>query len=683
MVDSSNLRKSPLISHFPRLLLSLFVFGVALWLYTSTTRAGFSLENGDFTEMQRASYRLGIARSTGYPIYTLLGYIASHLGETLDQNPYTWVTYSSAAATALAVLLFFQLALRLAPASLAVAITLALAFSNTLWHNATVPDVQGLNAVSVVGMVWMLVVHLQEPRRIYPLVGLAFFAGLSLANHRTGALVLPAALVGIILTGAWLRLSWKQWLMLVLVFALPLTSYTYLYIRARDPHVVFSTRPTWFPAGLGQEEVTDIIIGKNQSGQSLGTFYKFPQDDFSARFDFVHDNLTSDLTRYGVWLGVIGLLLLLVVHWRLGLVMVIYSLTWLIFLMGWRLEKGVLYQYPLVIALVIGITVLGGILAQGIIGGLHYMRKASQSWRLLLDGRKRPLAFNLITLLSLPIFALAFHLYHTNRPIRTFHDPKNPLTGQYVYDQMKQLPPDSMLWAITWSSETFILLEYLDTAGRQDVLPRETALWWVPLDDMRNPNFTTYIGPTMRSMYNFFDGATWFPQESGLAFAGTGSQLFIQALPKNDPRIQQQADAATPLHFPIAPEVELYSYHIETRNDGIFIALYWRAIQPIQTHYSVYTHLRQYAVECQEDTVLRLLSQDDAYTPVEGAYATWLWSENEIVKDTYLIPWPDGTLPSSGLAIALGMTQNGQRMNEFCIPYNDINTSPRLRFIGG
>ena len=73
---------------------------------------------------------------------------------------------------------------------------------------------------------------------------------------------------------------------------------------------------------------------------------------------------------------------------------------------------------------------------------------------------------------------------------------------------------------------------------------------------------------------------------------------------------------------------------------------------------------------------MRLLSQDDSRDPVEGAYPTIFWEEGEIVKDTYFIPWPSEPLPSNGVAVTVGLTLNGERMEEFCLPLQGENGYP-------
>src|SRR6185295_12888637 len=97
--------------HLPDIICSLLIFVFALGLYLHTAAPGLVYEGGvsvDSAEIQRASYHLGIIHSTGYPIYTVLAFVMSRIGEVLGQSPYTWITYFSALCTALALVVFFR-----------------------------------------------------------------------------------------------------------------------------------------------------------------------------------------------------------------------------------------------------------------------------------------------------------------------------------------------------------------------------------------------------------------------------------------------------------------------------------------------------------------------------------------------------------------------------------------------
>ncbi|MBI5927930.1 MAG: DUF2723 domain-containing protein [Chloroflexi bacterium] len=631
----------------PRWIISVLIFGTALWLYTSTAVPGLVVGGGvesESAELQRVANRLGIAHSTGYPIYTLVGYGAARLGEGLNQNPYTWITYSSALASAVALVLFFQLALLVACPQAALGATGLLMASNTIWHISTIPETQALHAISLVGLFWLMLLHLYQPQKFGPLVGMGFLAGLGLANHRTIVLAFPAVGLAMLLAGTWRHLKFKQWLILGVVLILPILSYSYIYLRVNtDPHVVFSTRPSWFPAEMNNQIATDVIRGKLQTGEGLEGNIRFPKDDFTERLDFVRHNLQAELTTVGFWAGMLGLALLGLKNWRIGLVLLAYLIPWLIFLMAWRLDwKAVVYQHALVMPLIVGLMVLA-------------------SWPIYLVKKwKSPVLFSI---LALPLIWLAIHTYLQNHPAR---DLSNDHRGDEYLAQIDYLTDGAVVFGGGWSPETFILLEFLDNHHRTDLLPLDSRNVDDVIQEASNLNRDTYITPFFRSIFGLYVGSTWI-QERGVAFSGTYTDIFLQVRPPLDPRLQVEADGATHVQTPIAPDIELYSYTLGSDADGIRLAVYWRATETIDTRYSVFTHLRYYAA----DGGVRLLSQDDAYAPVENSYPTDLWEADQFVKDTYFIKWPREPLPPDGLKIVIGMTLSatGDRTGEFVIPF--------------
>lgn len=75
------------------------LFLIFLTLYCQTAYQGmipYSDATGDSAELQRVANRLGVAHSTGYPLFTIMGYLLARVGEGLGANPYTWITYVSA-----------------------------------------------------------------------------------------------------------------------------------------------------------------------------------------------------------------------------------------------------------------------------------------------------------------------------------------------------------------------------------------------------------------------------------------------------------------------------------------------------------------------------------------------------------------------------------------------------------
>ncbi len=632
-----------------RFVLMGLVFVAALWLYTATAVPGLVVRGGvesESAELQRAAYRLGIAHSTGYPLHTMIGYAAGQIADWLDQNPYTWITYTSALASATALVLLFYLGLRVSSAPAALAVVMALAVTDTIWHLSTITETQGLHLLAVVGLFVLMVLHLREPEPFGLLAGMAFFAGVGLANHRTIVISIGAAGLSVLLTRRWRRLTLKQWLTLVLVFVLPLLSYSYLFWRVADPHVVFSTRPTWYPAQMTTADVIGVIEGKLQTGQGAEINLEWAWSDFGTRLRYVVDNLRHDLPLWAMVAGGVGLLLAAYCNWRLGVVLAAYSAVWTFFLMSWRLDwKASVYQHVLLLPLAFGLLAL-----------------AAPPLRRL----RSPVV---LVLLSLPLYGLAVMLFSENLPQRDLSDDNS---GTRYWQAYADMPPNSRVFTGGWSAETFILLEYLDTSGRRDILPVDTLNADEMIAGARNPDRHVFFSPFLRGLYGLYGEATYIP-EQGVAFSGTPSGIFIQTRPKHDPRLLDEANgSAFQPGTEIAPEINLRSLEVVREPDVLQLTLYWEAVEPVERSYATYTHLRYYGSECQWDDTVRLLAQADARAPVDGTYPTVLWETGEIVRDTYRMPWPTEPLPDSGVALTVGLTYNGERMMEYCLPLTSL-----------
>lgn len=633
--------------------LSAVVFFGTAALYISTAPPDLIFDgglSGDSAELQRVAYRLGIAHSTGYPLWTLLAHAAARTGEALGGSPYAWVTYTSGLFSAATLALFFQAAChvgRLLPALFA---TLVLAAADSVWHLSTIAEVQALHAFVTAGVLWLVLIHLRYPGRSWPLAGTALLLGIGLANHRTIVLLLPMIGLAMLLTGRWRRLRVREGLGYVLLAALPLLSYGYLYWRATDPQVVFSTRPTWFPAEMTPQMVTALIQGTFQDGQSLTNNLDLSLATLPDHLADVLRRLAADVSWWAVGVGGLGLGLLLR-HRQAGAVLGIFTLTHIGFLMAWLFgaPKAPIYQFPALMGLALGMVSFVTALIDHLSAG-RWLRGAL------------PLRLLVRAALPLPILVLAVLLYAEHRPLRDFSQDTRTANYRAALDH---LPDDAVLYTGIWQPETFITLEYLDTTGRRSPLPAGTDLWWVPLDPINDTTQPVFIGLSWRSGYGLYAGATWFQQEHNIAFSGTGTDFFLQAHPTDDPRLLQEAAAAQRVEHAMTPEIDLYSYRVEREVDGFHITLYWRARDEGAPDYAVYTHLRTYGVVCDADTVTALLAQDDSSAPVEGAMPTHIWQAGQVVRDTYFIPWVGDTPP--GAALVFGLTRDGQRVGEFCV----------------
>ena len=168
---------------------------VALWVYASTLSPTVAWRNfgEDSGDLLVASATLGIPHPTGYPLYVLLGRVASLLpiGTTAFR-----INLVSALAGAAGVFFIARLAAELAPAAgstpLAVAAlsaALLYALSQGAWSQSVVAEVYTLNIAFLAAILWALARAERTERNRY-LALAAYLFGLGLSNH---LLVLAAA----------------------------------------------------------------------------------------------------------------------------------------------------------------------------------------------------------------------------------------------------------------------------------------------------------------------------------------------------------------------------------------------------------------------------------------------------------------------------------------------------------
>lgn len=211
----------------------------ALILYTATTPPSVATLFDDSLEFQVVLPTLGIAHPSGYPLYTLLGKLATLLIPFRDAAGRLNLLSVGFAAAAVAVL--FLVARRFAgsrPA--AITATAVFALSPTWWSQATIAEVYALHMLFVTVFLYCLLRWEEGRLRLRAdgpargdrwLWAAALTCGLGLAHHRMIALLLPAALVFIFWTDPALLRQPRRWIAPVALGLAPLLLYLYLPIR--------------------------------------------------------------------------------------------------------------------------------------------------------------------------------------------------------------------------------------------------------------------------------------------------------------------------------------------------------------------------------------------------------------------------------------------------------------------
>lgn len=203
---------------------ALALSAAALALYVLTLAPTVATVFDDSLEFQVVLPRPGIAHPTGYPLYTLLGWLFSLL-PVGDQA--LRVNLLSAAAGAAAVGVMFLTARQLGSSRLAAAVAGALfAVSSIWWSQATIAEVYALHGLFV-ALILLLTLLGNGTRR--PWLALVF--GLSLAHHRTTLLLAPGVLVYLLWSDPGVLRRPRDLLLLAGALLAPLLLYAWLPLR--------------------------------------------------------------------------------------------------------------------------------------------------------------------------------------------------------------------------------------------------------------------------------------------------------------------------------------------------------------------------------------------------------------------------------------------------------------------
>ncbi|MCX8044353.1 MAG: DUF2723 domain-containing protein [Desulfobacterota bacterium] len=221
-------------------LLPFLIFLAPFAVYSLTLAPGVGFV--DSGELAAVCTTLGIAHPTGYPLYTLLGWLCTHL--PLPLRPVVVLNLFSAVCSAAgAVAVYYGLAavvpvvLERASAlriCLCCAGSLLWAFCSVVWSCALITEVYALQGllIALISALCLVMLSLpaDAPKNNLPHL-LALLLGLSFSNHLSTVLLVPAVIY--VLLKSRPRKAWHHPLKLVCLFCAGFLPYLYLPIRAR------------------------------------------------------------------------------------------------------------------------------------------------------------------------------------------------------------------------------------------------------------------------------------------------------------------------------------------------------------------------------------------------------------------------------------------------------------------
>jgi tetratricopeptide (TPR) repeat protein len=204
------------------------IFLLTLSIYIHNLSA--SVYGGDSGDFLSAIAVKGVAHPSGYPLYTLLGILASLLPL---QYSLAWkVGLLSSLFSAFAVVVMYKIVEEiLKNRYIAVVTSLSLAFLFPFWLFAEISEVFALHSLFLL-MLFYCALQLYTKKKIIYLYILSFLTGLSFSNHELTLLMLPSLSILIIATRKKLNASKGIFIKCLGLLLLGLLPYLYIPIAA-------------------------------------------------------------------------------------------------------------------------------------------------------------------------------------------------------------------------------------------------------------------------------------------------------------------------------------------------------------------------------------------------------------------------------------------------------------------
>lgn len=338
----------------------------------------------DSVMLQVQAIVLGIPGGTGDSSWVMLTHLFTYLP---FGDPAYRVNLASAVYAALAVLTLFAVAYllvrRVIPAA---AGALAFGLGTTFWSQAVIAEVYTLNAFLILLPIVCLLMW-REYRRDRYLMLASFLAGFAFTNHLTSALVVPAAFVFVGLVDWRKVLDWRTALKCVGLFALGLTPFLYLPIRASmDPPL-----NEWDPTT--PERFWSLVSG----GDHQNLLFVFGPSELPGRIGLYASHLLDNFGWVLPMIGLMGAVVLLMRDRAAGAFTGFLFFGWLFHAVEYNIFDYFLYFITTYLVLCLWISVGFGALLEAL---------GELSVRLPERARGAALAAVPVVILALPFFGL-------------------------------------------------------------------------------------------------------------------------------------------------------------------------------------------------------------------------------------------------------------------------------------
>lgn len=591
------LRTRPLSARWADMLLPvLLALGTfALYLRTLSPTIG----QADSFEFQVVAHTLGVAHPTGYPLYILLGKLFTFL--PIGDIAYR-VNLTSPVCASLAALFLYLFVCRLTRSRwAALCAALAFAFARTLWSQAVIAEVYTLNVLFVALALYLLLRWRDGHAASLRL--LAFVLGLSLTNHLTMVLLLPAVLLFVLWTKPGILRQGRLWLGLAGLFLLGLAVYLYIPLRWPALHQGRLMRLNEFIAWVTGQQFSGAL--------RWDAWLRDP-----GRYGIL---ARLSLAQYGVAgliLGLLGLVWLLMRRPREGFTLLVAYVTYSFYGLNYYVPDISVFLIPAqtihAVCIGVGAWVLAALVIR-LVGRHHDLAAPALVWTV--------------------VMLLPLSLVWTNLPAV---DRSSEWASRRWGEAVLRLPIARGA-AILADSDKIAPLYYLNRVEgvRPDLEPivrGDEAGYYEDLNTRLPAGQTVYLARFLPHL----EGAYHLRSLGPLVEVSTAPLLV-------PPPLDYSLDAAFGEH------IRLLGFNADTltaRHDQpMTLTLFWQAMTPVTTNY----HVR-----------LRLVSAsghvwwESEEHPVSGLYPTAAWKPPEVIPDYHEIA-PDVSVPSGEYRLEVGL----------------------------
>jgi hypothetical protein len=610
----------------------------------------------DSGEYQFAANLAGLAHSTGYPLYIMLGWAWTHL---LPMGDVAFrMNLFSALWGAVSLGLVYGAALRAlrlaAPdcplslrRALSVLTVLLLALSATFWSQVVIAESAGLNAAFVAAVLFLALgfwesagagVQPDQPARW--LCALAAVYGLSLTHHRTMILLLPALWVPVWAGARRAGLASTA----VLRLALPgliLPQLLYLYIPLRAGHTPYAelTLGSGRTLTLYSRSVAgflDLVLGRAFAGDLASG----PLD--VGRLGMLLDLALQQFGWVGIGLGLVGLLalvrrgswLVLTLTGLAGLTYVAFSAIYFI---------GDVYPLLIPAYLMWALWISLGVWeAARVVSNTVVRGKMSVIPPLNFQHGYQTIVNSARVFAAAPVIVLAFAFpaflgIHNFAAVDQSHNREAEQMWQLILAQ--PIPQDAILVSND-RDEIMPLWYYQYVAGQ-----RPDVLGLFPLI-VRDPAY--------RDVSGVIDQALATGRPVFLIKPMPGLELKYRLEPTAGPLVRvdtSYADARPmhPLDLTLGDAMHLVGYDLAPERPAVGqsaqVTLYWQPLHRLDKEYSSFVHF----VNLPGKTIIK-----DDHSLGGVYYPTNQWKTGEALLDTHWVAIPSGTA-SGAYSLTVGL----------------------------